>query len=40
MALDVPEPSKGDALHALEKAGISLRPIAGGPDVELYKASR
>lgn len=37
MALDVPEPSKGDALHALAKAGISLLPIAGGPGVELFQ---
>jgi len=37
MALNVPEPSKGDALHALAKAGISLLPIAGGPGVELFQ---
>jgi hypothetical protein len=37
MALDVPEPSKGDALHALAKAGISLLPIAGGPGVEFFQ---
>ena len=37
MALDVPEPSKSDALHALAKAGISLLPIVGGPGVELFQ---
>jgi hypothetical protein len=37
MALDVPGPSKGDALHAVAKAGISLLPIAGGPGVELFQ---
>lgn len=37
MAIDVPEPSKGDPLHALAKAGISLLPIAGGPAVELFQ---
>jgi len=37
MAIHVPKPSKGDSLHALAKAGISLLPIAGGPAVELFQ---
>lgn len=38
MTIDVPRPSKGDALHTLAKAGISMIPIAGGPAVELFQS--
>lgn len=37
MAINLPESSKGDALQALAKAGISLLPIAGGHRVELFQ---
>jgi len=37
MTVDVPKHSRGDTLHALAKAGISLLPIAGGPAVELFQ---
>lgn len=32
-----PESSKGDALHAIAKAGLSVIPVIGGPAVELFQ---
>lgn len=37
MKNEVPEPSKGDAAHALVKAGLSAIPIVGGPAAELFQ---
>lgn len=34
---EVPKPSKGDAAHALAKAGLSAIPVVGGPAVELFQ---
>ena len=34
---DVPSRSKGDAAHALTKAGLSAIPVVGGPAVELFQ---
>jgi hypothetical protein len=35
--LQVPKQSKGDAAHALAKAGLSAIPVVGGPAVELFQ---
>ena len=35
--LEPPKPDKGDAAHALVKAGISAIPIIGGPGAELFQ---
>ena len=35
--LKVPVQSKGDAAHAIAKAGLSAIPIVGGPAVELFQ---
>lgn len=35
--LKPPEPSKGDALHAVARAGLSSIPIVGGASVELFQ---
>lgn len=35
--LDVPQRSKGDAAHAIVKAGLSAVPMVGGPAVELFQ---
>lgn len=35
--LEPPKQAKGDAAHALAKAGISLIPWAGGPAAELFQ---
>lgn len=35
--LTVPKRSKGDATHAIVKAGLSALPMAGGPAVELFQ---
>ena len=32
----VPQPTKGDYVHTLAKAGISAIPVIGGPGVELF----
>jgi hypothetical protein len=37
--LEVPLRSKGDAAHAIVKAGLSAVPMVGGPAVELGAAS-
>lgn len=34
---NLPERSKGDAAHALAKAGLSAIPVVGGPAVELFQ---
>jgi hypothetical protein len=34
---EVPKQSKGDAAHALVKAGLSAVPLVGGPAVELFQ---
>lgn len=34
---DVPKPGKGDAAHALVRAGLSAIPVVGGPAVELFQ---
>lgn len=33
----IPQRSKGDAAHALAKAGLSAIPVVGGPAVELFQ---
>lgn len=33
----VPQPSKGDAAHAIVKAGLSVVPMVGGPAAELFQ---
>lgn len=35
--LEVPEKSKGDAAHAITKAGLSAVPVVGGPAAELFQ---
>ena len=35
--IQVPVKSKGDAAHALVKAGLSAIPVVGGPAVELFQ---
>ena len=35
--LKVPAQSKGDAAHAIAKAGLSAIPVVGGPAVELFQ---
>lgn len=35
--IDVPKQSKGDAAHAIVKAGLSAVPVVGGPAVELFQ---
>lgn len=35
--LETPKPSKGDAAHALIKAGLSAIPIVGSPAAELFQ---
>jgi hypothetical protein len=35
--LDPPKPTKGDAVHAIAKAGLSAIPVVGGPAVELFQ---
>ena len=35
--LEVPRRSKGDAAHAIVKAGLSAVPMVGGPAVELFQ---
>jgi len=37
MSIEVPKPSKRDAVHALAKAGLSVIPVIGGPAVELFQ---
>lgn len=37
MTIEAPKPSKGDAVHALAKAGLSAIPVFGGPAVELFQ---
>lgn len=34
---ELPKDTKGDVVHALAKAGLSLIPFAGGPAVELFQ---
>lgn len=35
--LEPPKASKGDAAHAIAKAGLSAIPVVGGPAVELFQ---
>lgn len=37
MSDEVPKATKGDAAHALVKAGLSTLPVVGGPAVELFQ---
>ncbi len=34
---NTPQRSKGDAVHAIAKAGLSVIPVVGGPAVELFQ---
>lgn len=34
---DIPKPSKGDAIHAAVKAGLSAVPALGGPAAEIFQ---
>lgn len=38
MTLKPPKATKGDAAHAILKAGLSIIPVIGGPAVELFQA--
>ncbi|HDX8376571.1 TPA: hypothetical protein RQN05_003194 [Aeromonas dhakensis] len=35
--LEPPQATKGDVLHAIAKAGLSVIPVIGGPAVELFQ---
>ena len=35
--LQVPKKTKGDAAHAIAKAGLSAIPVIGGPAAELFQ---